>query len=372
MDTYFASPQRKALSELKQDIEQISNNPIVDGLMRSISGLFAVLNSDRQILAVNHAFLDAVGLSELKDVLGLRPGEALKCVHAWEEKFGCGTSKYCSTCGAALAIVTSLARNKIEDRYCAAQVRRNGSTQEICLKVRAVPFEFDDNRYVLLFIVDVSDEEVRTYMERIFYHDVNNMIAGLVATSEVMLTENEGNDSARSINCMSWRLKKEFDAQRLLAQEDFPYEPYMELIQLDDLYTDLRRVYCNAPFARDRTLHFVKGEETDSILTDYSLLMRVLMNMVTNACEATEEGCEIRIWHDKTDDALTFHVWNATVIPQDIQRRIFQRHFSTKSGKGKGLGTYSMKLLGEKYLGGKVSLNSAEGKGTTFSFSLPK
>jgi signal transduction histidine kinase len=50
--------------------------------------------------------------------------------------------------------------------------------------------------------------------------------------------------------------------------------------------------------------------------------------------------------------------------------QVFQRSFSTK-GSNRGLGTYSMKLLGENYMGGKISFESIIGKGTTFYFDLP-
>ena len=46
--------------------------------------------------------------------------------------------------------------------------------------------------------------------------------------------------------------------------------------------------------------------------------------------------------------------------------------FSTKSSTGRGLGTYSMKLLGERYLGGAVSFSSSAEHGTVFTFELPR
>jgi len=54
-----------------------------------------------------------------------------------------------------------------------------------------------------------------------------------------------------------------------------------------------------------------------------------------------------------------------------VQARIFQRSFSTKAVRGRGLGTYSMKLFGERCLGGEVSFGSATGTGTVFSIRLP-
>jgi len=63
-------------------------------------------------------------------------------------------------------------------------------------------------------------------------------------------------------------------------------------------------------------------------------------------------------------------VHNHGVIPRDIQHQIFERSFSTK-GEGRGIGTFSMKLIGETYLGGKVDFNSDRENGTTFRIELP-
>jgi signal transduction histidine kinase len=70
------------------------------------------------------------------------------------------------------------------------------------------------------------------------------------------------------------------------------------------------------------------------------------------------------------DSSAEFSVNNPAVLPAGIKSRIFQRSFSTK-GTGRGIGTYSMKMLGERYLGGKIAFTSAEGEGTTFRFLLP-
>jgi sensor histidine kinase regulating citrate/malate metabolism len=56
------------------------------------------------------------------------------------------------------------------------------------------------------------------------------------------------------------------------------------------------------------------------------------------------------------------------VLPE-IANRIFQRNFSTKAQAGRGVGTYSMKLFGEKILGGKVSFTSSREDGTVFKFT---
>ncbi len=55
-------------------------------------------------------------------------------------------------------------------------------------------------------------------------------------------------------------------------------------------------------------------------------------------------------------EMIEFWVHNHAVMPESVQRQVFQRSFTTK-GRGRGLGTYSVKLLTERYLeGGLVHL----------------
>ncbi|MGO9255131.1 MAG: hypothetical protein ACLQU1_02335 [Bryobacteraceae bacterium] len=57
-------------------------------------------------------------------------------------------------------------------------------------------------------------------------------------------------------------------------------------------------------------------------------------------------------------------------MPAKVRLQVFQRSFSTK-GMGRGLGTYSIKFLTERYLQGQVSFGSVEGEGTTFMACYP-
>ncbi|WDP85964.1 MAG: sensor histidine kinase [Desulfobacter sp.] len=85
-------------------------------------------------------------------------------------------------------------------------------------------------------------------------------------------------------------------------------------------------------------------------------MSRILGNMVINALEATPENGEIKIELEAgVNGQMIWRVWNQSPIPKPIQKRIFQRYFSSKEGNGRGLGTYSMKLFGESYLKAVVS-----------------
>jgi sensor histidine kinase regulating citrate/malate metabolism len=62
---------------------------------------------------------------------------------------------------------------------------------------------------------------------------------------------------------------------------------------------------------------------------------------------------------------------NPTFMPRDVQLQVFKRSFSTK-GAGRGIGTYSMRLLASRYLGGTVDFTTSEADGTTFRVRLSR
>ncbi|NLD38630.1 MAG: hypothetical protein GX654_17355 [Desulfatiglans sp.] len=260
MDTYFASPEMTDDKELSHEIGIVSNDPVMTGLLHSISGILAILDENRQILAVNDSFLKLVGIDDQREILGLRPGRVLQCVYSDDGPSGCGTTKYCSTCGAAIAIVSSLGQNISEQRICALSANRDGKIIDIALLVKSHPIMIGSKRFILLFLQDITNQQQRAALERTFFHDTNNLLTILMGTSELIV--DEGN-------------------------------------------------------------------------------------------------------------FISFYVHNSQEIPQKIANRIFQRNFSTKEQDGRGTGTFSMKLFGEKFLGGKVDFSTSKADGTIFKFSYP-
>ena len=99
--------------------------------------------------------------------------------------------------------------------------------------------------------------------------------------------------------------------------------------------------------------------------------MKPIVNMLKNAFEATEPGGTVELGCELQGRACRFFVSNAETIPPNVASKVFERSFSTKSDVGRGLGTYSMKLFGERILKGKVSFTTSEEYGTTFFIELP-
>ncbi len=372
-DTFFAPAEKASEEEFRHEIEVISKNPIIDSIIDNVSGLLSVLNKHRQVVSVNSSLLRMLGIKNAEETLGLRHGQVFKCIHCEEAPNGCGTTQYCSTCGAAIAIVTSLENDKSDKRVCIMTTEKDGKSIDLYLQVQACPIVIDSERFILLFMQDVTDDQQRAALERAFFHDINNIIQALLTSSYHMniKADNNTKDISNRIKNITIKLSKEVEIQRTLSSlENGDYQLAVQPVALNIIIREIQDVITNHPAAKDK--HFQIADIPDIELnTDPSLLVRVLTNMAVNAFEATADGNEVKLYFRQTGNDFTFYVWNQEVIPEDIALRIYQRNYTTKKESGRGLGTFVMKLFGENYLGGKVEFTTSVSRGTAFSFTLP-
>lgn len=375
MDTYYAPAARASSDELRRQVEFISVNPIVDGLMSAVGGLLAVLNEQRQVLAVNETLLASLGITNSGEALGLRPGEALGCEHSHDMPAGCGTSQFCQTCGAVISIVTSLGQNKPVEKICALRACRNGRESDMLFRVRSCPLTLDGFRLVFLFLQDITQQQHWAALERVFFHDMNNLMGGVVLGSQMLSQANSGKSSemANVLHMRVLRLAQELKIQQCLTRTGMRnYQPLLLRVSAHQVFDELGKLYGDHPSALNKRLRIEPADKMLLFETDINLLLRVLGNMTINALEASADGQEVRVWLEKASPReLLFCVHNEQAMSDAIKLRVFQRNFSTKGELGRGLGTYSMKVFGENYLGGKISFTSEPGEGTTFRFFLP-
>lgn len=372
METYFASPEKTSDEELKIEIGMVGKSPFMSGLLSSISGLLAIIDENRQIISVNDSFMDMLGIDDPEVLLGLRVGDVLECVNADSDPAGCGTTPMCSTCGAAIAMVSSLKTDQPTERLCALTTKKGGKEVDIALSVKSQPVRVNQKTFLLLFLQDVTLQHNRAALERTFYHDINNILAGLVPACELLKMKLKDNELVNIIDTSIHRLEKEISIQRYLVSHSADaYKAIFETISTSEVTLELRSFFSNHSSISGKQLIVDEKNQYIEFKSDISLLLRVLQNMIINALEASEKGDTVKLDIETFGGELHFKVWNPGFIPENVKKRIFQRNFSTKSEEGRGIGTFSMKLLGEKLLGGSVCFTSSQNEGTFFTFSLP-
>ena len=99
---------------------------------------------------------------------------------------------------------------------------------------------------------------------------------------------------------------------------------------------------------------------------------QAFLNLALNAIDAMEEGGQLRLSCERIDEHLVTVVGDTGHgIPENRIDRIFDPFYTTKEvGEGVGLGLSIVHGIVEKH-GGRIRVESEEGKGTTFTVYLP-
>lgn len=373
LKTEFASPQRQDQNAILDVYRQVKHLPYLTALCDALPHVVMILNNHRQIVFSNQKLLDLVGLSNLDECLGLRPGELFNCMHAESGPSGCGTGKVCRVCGAVLAVLESQRTNERARRELRLAARIDGNLIAFDFEVSAAPFSFGAENLTIVNLIDISDQKRRRVLERIFFHDILNTAGSLLNLTQLISKtgRQHGSPHALMIHLASKQLVDEIRAQRQLMEAENG-ELKVNFAPVDSLDC-LRHVI--GLFKEYQKIHRVRiqlAPESESIVhsTDQTLLLRVLGNMIKNALEACRTGQTATAGCRRSREKVTYWVKNPHIMPQEVQLQIFQRSFTTK-GKGRGLGTYSIRLLTEKFLGGKASFESSEAAGTCFTVTYP-
>ena len=372
-DTHHARPDRSSESEVRMDFSLFMYQDFFEQIFNSLPYIITVLNENRQVVFTNSKVLEQFNIDDLSNVLGKRPGEFINCIHSADLPAGCGTSKNCKVCGAVNTILGSISTNKKVKNECRITTRKNGSEISLDFEVNATPFKFKGRNFTVFSMIDISNEKRRRVLERIFFHDILNTagnIAGLIEIINDTTTEEDSKKLFKIVSGLSKEIIDEINSQRvLLLAESGELNLNLSTIDLLSLLEAIKNEFMLVQNNNcEIIIQFPK--EGLSLNTDRIILTRILKNMVKNAIEASSTFESVLMTVEKKHAFVRFTVYNPSYIPIESQLQIFKKNFSTK-GFDRGLGTYSMKLLGETYLKGKLSFKSKKDEGTYFYFDHP-
>jgi PAS domain S-box-containing protein len=155
-------------------------------------------------------------------------------------------------------------------------------------------------------------------------------------------------------------------------------------------FYDLSRSHCDFKEIVNRIVenHLVPAEKQELRLTwhvddnvpiinaDMHMLERALINLIDNAIKYTPNGGTISINVEERDDNIIVGVTDTGYgISPENQKHLFERHVRIsrqehKKVKGSGLGLFIVRSVAQRH-GGDAWVESVEGQGSTFYFSIP-
>ncbi len=370
LSTLFAPAERAGQEKIMEDYLLFPKDAPMFTILNSVPSGVIILNQERQIVFTNTSFLNLINMEKEKEVLGKRPGEVLNCTHAFESEGGCGTTEFCRKCGAVNSILIAQ-KGKENIQECRIIEKHEGNAFD--LRIYSAPLEFKNKNFVIFTVQDIQNEKRRKVFERIFFHDILNTASSLKGIAETIedVNDEEAAEFIDILGGLSDKLIDEINAQReLLSAENNEYKINPEVIYTESFLDEILRYHSRSDAVQNKKIAVDENSAHTKFISDKTLLWRVISNMVKNALEASKDGYEVKIKCTSTDSEIVFYVSNLTYMERNIQLQVFQRSFSSK-GVGRGLGTYSIKLLTERYLKGSVGFTSDEKNGTTFFIKIP-
>jgi signal transduction histidine kinase len=230
-----------------------------------------------------------------------------------------------------------------------------------------------------------NQEKMQKEFINIAAHELRTPVQPILGLSELLLSEEEDEGKRRLIDVISRnaerleRLTQDIlDVTRIESQL---LRLNKEKFNLNSVVLSIMEEYKNKIGENDRgdiklLYNPIEGNNIIIVDADRGRITQVVSNLLDNAIKFTEEGTimvstEVKNGGSNNNNIAVVSVKDTgSGIDPEIMPRLFTK-FTSKSWKGTGLGLFISKSIIETH-GGKIwAENNIDGKGATFSFSLP-
>ncbi len=217
----------------------------------------------------------------------------------------------------------------------------------------------------------------------ILAHDLRNPFNALLGLSDLLLENIHVYDITEVEELLKLLNKSAKNTSKLLedilmwarAQSgSFPFEP--KKLNLLDICTNISSFFYPIAHAKDITITYSAIEDVN-VFGDTNMIEAIFRNLISNAIKFTDNGGQIDIYSKTNKKYITITVSdNGIGLETDTLKKLFSvsKVFSTSgtaNESGTGLGLVLCKQFVEKHIG-KIWVESEFGKGSKFSFTLPK
>ncbi len=272
-------------------------------------------------------------------------------------------------------------------------VRQNGTSIAADLYMHPIRHSQSDTWNAMVVIHDITAQKQASrqmaYVEKLralgtmaggIAHDFNNLLATINGNAELLALEIEDEvQLARLNNIIVAVADGAHSVKRLQAFTGFGAEERYHTILKSDIDKAVSEVIdLTRPMWFDelnpRGINIQIQKEIPPLppaAIHECDLREILTNLVFNAVEAMPSGGTITFRAKQVDESIQLSVSDTGIgMPESIKNRIFDPYYSTKDVSNSGLGlSVCMGLLSQA--GGTITVESEQGKGTTFIINLP-
>jgi hypothetical protein len=325
-----------------------------------------VLDSSGRIVFANAKMREFLGRAAGAGIAGLRFDEAMAGIAGdGASPEPCDNAEFASAVGSTRC-------GELREGEFTLRCGQGASTVYLC-HIRSM--ETREGIFTAVSMDDLSPAKRCDTFEKVVHNDLLNATSGLMGLLDVIRdADSECTESGRLIRTA--RLFTEFLFDEILFSRALAFaeagmlEPLLEPVPVNWVLDHTAERYASQVHAGLVRLEVLRTPDDPAIMADRRLVVRVLLNLLRNAVEASPKEVPVRLSSRVHEGAALFCVHNSGAIPAHVRGNIFRRSFSTK-GRGRGLGTYSARLFTEKYLGGRVWFTSSEADGTNFYVEIP-
>ena len=226
-----------------------------------------------------------------------------------------------------------------------------------------------------------SQQAVRAREEvlAIVSHDLRNPLSGIMLGASMLQTlEDLSEDDRQQVDTIVVSAKRMnrliadlLDITRLEGGKRLPIQP--EPVQVRELLVETQELFTAQSAAQSVTLQIQAVDGVPPVEADRHRVMQVLSNLVGNSLKFTPEGGMVTVRAEGRGNEVLFTVADTGPgIPQENLSDIFSPYWQAKRAErlGAGLGLPIAKGVVEAH-GGRIWVESEQGQGTRFHFTLP-
>lgn len=210
-------------------------------------------------------------------------------------------------------------------------------------------------------------------------HSIKNILMGLEG-GKYMISLGLKKDDRDLIDKGSEMLDRNFNKTTSLVRDFLSFSkgrlPQLEMIDPNRLVVEIVDLYKDIARQSGIELKQVLSQKIKKAPLDPDAIHTCLTNLVSNAIDACQmakqKGNEVVVTVRDDRNTLIFEVTdNGAGMDYDIKKKIFTTFFTTKGGKGTGLGLLTSRKLVQEH-GGRIVVKSQKNKGSLFRLEFPR